>query len=65
MSDKSIAEQLEDVHVVVQVRNGALETAEVYADGAVAIERYSELSSDATHIKTLLTANAEIEDLDF
>ncbi|WP_096391427.1 hypothetical protein [Halopenitus persicus] len=62
MSD--VAEQIEDVHVVVQARNGALETAEVYADVGAALERYSDLSSDAANIKTLLAANAVIEDLD-
>jgi len=61
--DGDIAEQIEDVHVVVQARNGALETTEVYVDGETAINRYSELASDKRHIKTLLDMNAEIEDL--
>jgi len=59
-----IKEQLENVHVIVQARNGALQTAEVYTDLAAALERYSSLSSDKQHIKTLLRTKAEIEDLD-
>jgi len=62
MSDDT--EELESVHVVVQARNGALETTEVYVDGETAINRYSELASDKRHIKTLLDMNAEIADLD-
>jgi hypothetical protein len=58
------AEELDSVHVVVQARNGVLETTEVYVDGETAIKRYSELASDKRYIKTLLDMNAEIEDID-
>ncbi len=64
MSSESIEDQLEDVHIVVQARHGALEETEVYTDVETAIKRYSAISSDESHVKTLLKANAEIEDLD-